>query len=426
MQKLSLDFIIKRLANLQFAIGLLFTIGLVIALGTLIEQEQSLSFYQQNYPQTKPTFGFITWSLISAFQLDNIYTSYWFIILLVVFSISLLSCTLTVQLPSLRRFRRWKFFTNLINGNGIEKKLSTNTNNAANYTLHYSNYHTFRQGKKNYAYSGLLGRVGPIIVHASIILLLLGSSIGAFGGYLAQELIPRGEIFHVQNLVKSGNFGHVPQAITWRVNDFWITYTKDLKTKQFYSDLSLLDTDGNELKRKTIFVNEPFVYKYLTLYQTDWDLVSFKLRVNSSQVVQVPLQKSFKSGRKFWFGSFEMNKEKFSFLVNDLRGNLLIYDQKGVFVKECFLGKTIALNSDIQFEVSELTTSTGLQIKTDPGIRVVYFSFFLLICSVYASFISYSQIWGVEKDTYILFSGNSNRAVLFFQTEFKKMLGRVE
>lgn len=127
----------------------------------------------------------------------------------------------------------------------------------------------------------------------------MGSSIGAFGGYLAQELIPRGEIFHVQNLVKSGNFGHVPQAITWRVNDFWITYTKELKTKQFYSDLSLLDTNGNELKRKTIFVNEPFVYKYLTLYQTDWDLVSFKLRVNSSQFVQVPLQKVLKAGENF-------------------------------------------------------------------------------------------------------------------------------
>jgi cytochrome c biogenesis protein len=426
MRKFTPDLIIKRLANLKFAIVLLFTIGLVIALGTFIEQEQSLSFYQQNYPQTKPILGFINWNIILALKLDHIYTSSWFSALLIVFSTSLLSCTLTVQLPSLRRFRRWKFFTNLVNGGGIEKKLSTNTNNAANYTLHYSNYHTFRQGKKNYAYSGLLGRVGPIIVHASIILLLLGSSIGAFGGYLAQEIIPRGEIFHVQNLVKSGNFGHVPQAITWRVNDFWITYTKDLKTKQFYSDLSLLDTNGNELKRKTIFVNEPFVYKNLTLYQTDWDIVSFKLRVNSSQIVQVPLQKSFKGGRKFWFGSFEMNNEKFSFLVNDLRGNLLLYNEKGLLVKECLIGEKINLDSNTQFEVSELITSTGLQIKTDPGLRVVYLSFFLLICSVYASFISYSQIWGIEKNNSILFSGNSNRAVLFFQTEFKKLLGRVE
>jgi cytochrome c biogenesis protein len=426
MRKFTPDLIIKRLANLKFAIVLLFTIGLVIALGTFIEQEQSLSFYQQNYPETRPILGFINSTTILALKLDHVYTSSWFITLLIVFSTSLLSCTLTVQLPSLRRFRRWKFFTNLINGGGLEKKLSTNTNNAANYTLHYSNYHTFRQGKKNYAYSGLLGRVGPVIVHASIILLLLGSSIGAFGGYLAQEIIPRGEVFHVQNIVKSGNFGYVPQAIIWRVNDFWITYNKDLKVKQFYSDLSLLDTNGNELKRKTIFVNEPFVYKNLTLYQTDWDLVSLKLRISSSQIVQVPLQKSFKGGRKFWFGSFEMDNEKFSFLVNDLRGNLLLYNEKGLLIKECLVGEKINLSSNTEFEVSELITSTGLQIKTDPGLRVVYLSFFLLIFSVYASFISYSQIWGIEKQTSILFSGNSNRAVLFFQTEFKKLLGRIE
>jgi cytochrome c biogenesis protein len=90
------------------------------------------------------------------------------------------------------------------------------------------------------------------------------------------------------------------------------------------------------------------------------------------------------------------------------------------------IGEKINLDSNTQFEVSELITSTGLQIKTDPGLRVVYLSFFLLICSVYASFISYSQIWGIEKNNSILFSGNSNRAVLFFQTEFKKLLGRVE
>ena len=54
--------------------------------------------------------------------------------------------------------------------------------------------------KKSYAYSGLLGRIAPIVVHASIIILLIGSSIGSFGGYIAQEIVPRGEIFHIQNL----------------------------------------------------------------------------------------------------------------------------------------------------------------------------------------------------------------------------------
>ena len=39
---------LKNLANLQLAIVLLFTIGFVIALGTIIEQDQSLTFYKEN------------------------------------------------------------------------------------------------------------------------------------------------------------------------------------------------------------------------------------------------------------------------------------------------------------------------------------------------------------------------------------------
>ena len=68
------------------------------------------------------------------------------------------------------------------------------------YGLHESNFHLFRQGKKNYAYSGLLGRVGPIIVHISIMMLLIGSTLGSFSGYTAQQIVPRGEIFHLQNI----------------------------------------------------------------------------------------------------------------------------------------------------------------------------------------------------------------------------------
>ena len=78
---------------------------------------------------------------------------------------------------------------------------------------------------------------------------------GSFGGYAAQELIPRGEISHIQNVTKFGDLSYLPQTISCRINDFWITYTKELKTDQFYCDLSIFDKNGNELNRKIIFVN---------------------------------------------------------------------------------------------------------------------------------------------------------------------------
>ena len=247
--------------------------------------------------------------------------------------------------------------------------------------------------------------------------------------YTAQEVIPRGEIFHVQNLIKSGTFGNVPQNFAWRVNDFWITYTKEFKINQFYSDLSLLDKDGSEIKRKTIFVNEPFVYRGLTLYQTDWSILGVKFKFDNDKVIQVPLKKISKQGRNFWFGTIPSRNDdtnKLSIVINDLRGNIFIYDAKGKLIKDCLIGEKFFIDSSSSIELNDFITSTGLQIKIDPGIKTVYFSFFLLILSTYVSFISYSQVWGIEDNNILSLAGKSNRAVLYFQEEFRKIKVRVK
>ena len=108
MEKVFKTKFLKKLANLQFAIGLLFTIGIIIAVGTIIEQDQNLNFYKDNYPELKPIFGFLTWKIITFLNLDHIYTSWWFIAVLVLFGSSLLACTFTTQLPSVKTFRIWK------------------------------------------------------------------------------------------------------------------------------------------------------------------------------------------------------------------------------------------------------------------------------------------------------------------------------
>ena len=139
---------------------------------------------------------------------------------------SLLACTFTTQLPSIKTFKLWKFLT----GSTQYKKLTvTDTiepgfSNTVAYNCNDNRYHFFRQREKGYSYSGLLGRLAPVVVHGSIIVLLLGSTLGSFTGYNAQEIIPVGEIFHIQNLTKFGNSSYVPQDVSCRINNFWITY----------------------------------------------------------------------------------------------------------------------------------------------------------------------------------------------------------
>ena len=62
----------RTFANLQFALSLLIIIGIVISIGTVIEQNQSLTFYKENYPESTPMFGFFTWKVLTALDLDNL------------------------------------------------------------------------------------------------------------------------------------------------------------------------------------------------------------------------------------------------------------------------------------------------------------------------------------------------------------------
>jgi cytochrome c biogenesis protein len=420
---------LKKLANLQLAIALLFIIGLIISFGTIIEQEQSLAFYKENYPEVNKVFGFLTWKVIVFLSLNKLYTSWWFLSLLFLFGSSLLACTFTNQLPSVKTFKLWKF----IRSPDQYKRLSINStiksglSNTVAYNCNNDRYHFFRQRTKGYCYSGLLGRLGPVVVHGSIIMLLFGSTIGSFQGYNAQEIIPIGEVFHIQNLTNSGNTSNVPQNISCRVNNFWITYTKELKTDQFYSDLSLLNEEGKEIKRKTVFVNEPFIFNNLVLYQTDWDIIGLKLRLPNEKLLQLPLKRIDKAGGKFWFGTLNLNEDSrnsFNIVLNDLTGKVYLYTPKGVLLQEVKVGEVFKVDGDVEIQLAEFITSTGLQIKSDPGIPLIYFSFFLLMTSIYVSFFTYSQVWLIETKDQILLGGTSNRAVLFFQGEFRKILTR--
>ena len=95
-------FVANRLGNLQFAIVLLLLIASFSSIGTFIEQGKDTDFYELNYPNTQPLFGFINAKFILLLSLDHIYTAWWFIVIIAFFVVSLFSCTLIRQLPSLK------------------------------------------------------------------------------------------------------------------------------------------------------------------------------------------------------------------------------------------------------------------------------------------------------------------------------------
>jgi len=74
-------------------------------------------------------------------------------------------------------------------------------------------------------------------------------------------MVPSGQNFQVQNIVDAGPWQrHSSQSWFLRVNRFWIDYTPRRGSTSF-TDISVLDKQGQEVKRKTIYVNEPLRYR---------------------------------------------------------------------------------------------------------------------------------------------------------------------
>ena len=70
----------------------------------------------------------------------------------------------------------------------------------------------------------------------------------------------------------------------------------------------------------------------------------------------------------------------------------------------------------------DILSSTGLEIKSDPGIVLIYLGFLLLMISTLISYITYSQIWVIKDNNRIVIGGNTTRATFDFEIEFFKLI----
>ena len=416
--------IFRLFADLRFSIFTLLLISSCSVIGTVIEQDQSIETYKINYPLTNPVFGFLSWDKILYFGLDHVYQTWWFLFLIFLFGCSLVLCSFLQQLPSLKIARRCQFFRT---NNAFYKLnnytiLTTPSFSKILAGIKLEHYSIFQQKNIVYSYKGLIGRIAPIIVHFSMILVLVGTVISSLFGFKAQEIVPKTENFHIQNILSNGRLTIIPQNAA-RVNDFWITYTKNKTVSQFYSDISILNTNGNEIKRKTISVNYPFVHKGVYYYQTDWDLVALRFKTNTNQILEYPLVNVFPNQEKIWLtwiSNNQFTQNGIILLIDNLEGYCSIYSDDGKFLGNMEIQETVNFNQNIT--LLEILSSTGLQIKLDPGIPLIYLGFGFLMISTLMSYITYSQVWVFQKDQQLFIGGNTNRALFDFELEFLKLV----
>ncbi len=406
--------LLRSFSNLNFAIGILVAIILLCVCGSIIEQDKDLSYYEFNYSKYK--------NIIMFLGIDHIFQTWWFIVLLLMLICSLLFCTFSTQLPSLKNARRWKFIYNnssYSNNNSLLTDIRLDNFSYINfiYSLLCLNFFVFYKKSSIYSYKGLYGRVAPIFVHFSIIAILLGSLISLSCSFVVQEIVPKGEIFHLKNIVNSGYYSNLPVSFTYKVNNFFIDYNENNSIKQFFSSLSIYSRNIKLTKNKLISVNDPLRFNSTTFYQTDWQINAIRVRLGSNINIQKSLSQISIGGKSCWLSAFPISSEdKIYFILFNLNSGFIVSDSQGNFIGKVSSKEKFYINN-LPIIIDDVITSTGLQVKSDPGISIVYLGFFIMIFSTFMSYVSYSQLWICCNMEALQLIGSTNRASLLFEQD---------
>jgi cytochrome c biogenesis protein len=478
--------IARSLSSLPLAISEFLVIAGFSALGTVIEQNKGAAWYVQNYPVDEPALGFIDYPFILNFGLDHIYTEWYFLALLGALAASLTACTFTRQLPVWKVSADWKFLDRpaaLLKMEEAETLPRARSSDLADL-LAGRGYQVFVKGTKMYAFKGLIGRLAPIGVHAGLLLTLGGAAYSGLGGLGGSVMVPEGTEFRIgTGLRRSAPFAPTPAAAKdlVRVNDFTIEYLPNGQVSQFFSDLSVLDSkNGREIQRKTISVNVPLREGGVTMYQTDWEIASMQVRVaevgfkaedsaaNNVQGDSGPAPDDAEDGAvaapvdlpegtgdslslpmanlegqgnfqgRIWGTFLPLNpdaedpvaaKRGVTLLARDFQ-SVAIYASDGSFagVRRPGSGRPIEVDG-LRLVVEDMKGSTGLELKTDPGVPWVYAGFAGLMVTSFLSLLSHSQVWAVQSEGggggVLHVGGRSNRAKEEFKSELDDVLNQL-
>lgn len=136
-----------------------------------------------------------------------------------------------------------------------------------------SGYEVFLRDGALYAFKGIAGRFAPIAVHVSLVAILGGAAFGALAGFDGQVMLPEGQEVLVANVLRGAGTAlpgiPLPEGAkrVLHLDQFTIDYRADGSIGQFKSLLTERDLDGNELRQKEIYVNEPLRFGGVTAYQ---------------------------------------------------------------------------------------------------------------------------------------------------------------
>ena len=449
---------LDEFSSVRLAITLFVFLAVTTLIGTILPEEPMVG---RNELIKK--YGLEQYQFLKNLGLTDVFHSWWYLALLTALGINLTVASF------MRVFPKWKiaFALPVPLKEGQIKKLPINCEihssglNSVEAVFKKHHYQTKLTNESLLvAVKGGWHRLGASVTHVGILTLLVGCFVTVLTGFNGMVQLSEKEGFYVADLGQSTTQIRSAEKNNWiapisrmpiwvgktppylvKVNKTWRESYKTGEPKQWYSDLSILDENKNELKRKVIHVNDPMQFKGFDIYQSNWGkfaTVSFNDEVatlplenfRGEEIVFLPLSDDVGLKLKVSSQNNEPLIKQVAYKPQDDKDVLELYSITVDGSKEKYLGK-VNKNDNIQIGPINIgylgsETMTGLQFKSNPGGLLIYPGLFFLVLGVFMSFGSRKQLWACKlNNESIVIGGTADRARGKFNEEFELMVSKI-
>jgi ResB protein required for cytochrome c biosynthesis len=405
-------------SSMKLGLALLGVIALAAGVGTFFPQVNVDPDKARAVGQVWQTLGF-----------TNLYGTFWFRFLMGLLCINLIVCsmqrfqgvynrTFKLKPPEISSTVPQKVQTKLL-GDSKSLKLSVRD------VLKRRGYKVvIKEDNADWSFIAIkrrLGNWGSIISHVSFVVLVIGAMLGSFMGFKGYFMASAGTTVPINSIQVSK--GVVKHDFSVRINSSEDRFLANGERDNWYTDLSILK-NGQEMARQTISVNHPFTYEGVTFYQASFANGVHLTADLKGKKIPVILQEQ--GGNYYQAEGTDLYL--IAAAINSDQKNTSVFYQvyKGtasqpVQTGQLNLGQTIDVQGQYKLTLDGKAGFTGLQVKEDPGVVIIWLGCALLIGGLLLSF-----YWRTNVVSGIFSAKQGNQGDLTMGALTKKAAGGVQ
>lgn len=453
------DKIWNLFSSIKLAVVVFSIISLTSIVGTVIEQQAEP---ERNIQLLSKLFGDnfapAAFHILDALGFTDMFRSWWFLALLFIFAANLVVCSIE-RLPKILKVVREPIrplAAEQLNALPIKREtvLKEQAGKVQEHASDILKKNGFRSTVRQeggavqlYGEKGRYSRLGVYVTHFSILLILAGAIIGMFFGFNASLQLMEGT---ASSVAYRSNGTTIPLGFEIRCDYFNADFYENTDVPKAYRSLLTVLENGREILKKEIDVNNPLRFKGITFYQASYGYAPgkdsiFQFTVTSKtgkkEDINVRFGESFiipgtaVSGRVVDFspalGVDESGKlYTYAETMNNPAAFMEFSEHGAVKYRQWILERYPQTwkvgDGVVEFKHLWGVQYTGLQVRKDPGVWIVYLGCLIMAVGLYAAFfMNHARIWIRLKDekggTEVVIAGTANKNKLSFEHRIDKI-----